>query len=279
MKATKTSKKTLTRANAKKQRRARLTRPAKPVDMSDTREVQPKAKDAPAETTPTGFAFSPYAKGLLNRAIRNICENKGDKVEDPTARLEIRNRSELLDACGGDISVAVTCLGEVGGDEKQTASSVYSLCYAVMKATCFFANIDLRRFLDPRDEDASLEQRADLREDHREPPYGLGAEHPDPEFSDSTIIEALRDINLMLVTLAEAFGWEDRSGAGLPYVTAMDKDGKFTQFHDPVQALDYIETQRAVRRAKQRDARSAQMAIATKRAREQALKIAKAATA
>lgn len=97
------------------------------------------------------FSLTPGAKSLLDRALDNLSTNDGAGLEDPDARLSIKQRGELIAAAGNDLGVVISALiASCDDNPRDIAPAVYSLGYNVLKAAVFIANLDYRRFLDPR---------------------------------------------------------------------------------------------------------------------------------
>lgn len=144
------------------------------------------------------FRMSPGAKYLLDAGVDNLARSNGAGIDDPDVRAAIKQRSELIEATGNDLSIAIQAI--VGACEDRPGDApgaVYSLCYNVLKAAVFIANIDYRRYLDSKGDydlwaskyvpsskgedgrDWSETQRfeADQRSEHHEAPVGCDDEN------------------------------------------------------------------------------------------------------
>lgn len=140
------------------------------------------------------FRLTPGAKSLLDRGLDNLAQNKATGIEDPDAALAIKQRGELISAAGNDLSVVISALvASCDDNPRDIAPTIYSLCYNVLKAAGFIANIDYRRYCDPRgnfdllatgyvpsskgvdgrDWQETATFAADQREEFVEPPVGL----------------------------------------------------------------------------------------------------------
>ena len=254
--------------------------------QSDSTEIDLLEKEIDAERLedPIGFAaaqlrefrLTPGAQSLLDRAMDNVATSDGAGIDDPDARAEIVDRAAFVSATGNDLSVAITALIEAS-DPLDAASAVYSLTFNVLKAAVFIANLDLRRYLDPK-QDYDLENYVDRREDERDPPYGMETAQ-ERQFQDMRRLYgiefqsfedapacALSDLRLFFQLTVESLGWSpDRV---MPFSNTQNPDGTFTPINDPAQALDAAEIRRQASRAKRRDRQSKLMAAATAKASE-----------
>lgn len=247
------------------------------------------------------FRMTPGAKSLLDRAMDNIAQNDGVGLDDPDARMSAQLRASLVNAAGGDLSVVIDALVTSCEEPKDIAPTLYSLGYNILKSAGFIANLDYRRYLDPRgdfdlspyivlpNEDGKYEPGAvrealghdfyaDAREETRDPPPGLDSTidreneffratyGADAESTEDIFACALEDLRLFLQLTVESFGWEaDRP---MPFAFLMDPDGSFTPINDPRLALDHYEIKRKESRARRRAKENTRMAAAAARAQE-----------
>lgn len=235
------------------------------------------------------FRLSPLAKALLDKAVVNVAENTGRGLEDPKAQDEARLRASLIGAAGHDLPAAIELIiGAVPVAE--STGMVYSLCYAVQKALNFIGNMAYRRALDPK-ADTSLDDgsvaredgstfAADQREEHVDPPVGLGPDTGeelafDPNTGErlfnvaggvarkanhELLLEALEEAHILLQLYTEAFGWPAEQA--MPYCAVQNKDGTFSQVHDLEHCLDLMEVKYKENRAKRQDRRLEMLRIA-----------------
>lgn len=222
------------------------------------------------------------AQQLLNSATENVATNRAIGLEG-SAKDEALNRATLFKVCDGDLTRVIEAIIGCTG-ESERGGVVYSAVYAVQKAACFVANNVYRRELDRRDDDmeargeVALPMNVDPREDHREPPYGLGPEPSDLELegggaTHETALDGFTELHTYLQLLTEAFGWDpDRP---MPYLVTQSKDGHFVQITDAEAALDLMEVRRNESRARAQDRRSKSL----KQASQLAMKFIKSAVA
>jgi hypothetical protein len=223
------------------------------------------------------FSMTPGAKSLLDRAMDNLSRNNGDGIEDPDARIAIKQRAALVDAAGGDLSVVIAALcAACEGSPRDIAPTIYSLCFNILKSAVFIANLDYRRYLDPR-ADFDLTPYSDLREDDPSAPAGLDTA-PDREFEyfrqtygancediEDIFACALEDLRLFLQLTSESFGWDpDRP---IPFAFIPEGAG-FTAINDPALALDNAEIKRKEGQKRRRERESARLASAALKAQE-----------
>ena len=221
------------------------------------------AKDDPAEAASqklAGFALSPRAKDLLDKAVENAMRNTGSGIEDDSARQKIKQMAELLAATDGDLSAALIAVSE-SMEVTEVPNAVFSLCFSVQKAAIFLGNLQYRRALDPRDGEGVP---AHDHRDHRDPPYGLG---PDGEDEDpvQAVIEAIEEVHLYLQLVTESFGWDPERP--MPFVYLAELDGTFRPITDVEQALDYLEIRRKQAQAKRQVKQAQGFAAAAARAK------------
>lgn len=246
------------------------------------------------------FRMTPGAKSLLDRAMDNLAKNTGQGIEDPDQRKAIINRAVLIDAAGNDLGIVVDAL--VASCEKPTdiGPALYSLAFNVLKAAGFIANLDYRRYLDPRsdfdlgiyrtsgelDTDATSE---DPRDDEPSAPYGMDTSIDREihfyrevygvgiEEIEDVFPEALRDLRILLQLTIEAYGWTshiDNTKEGvaghdnpLPYAMVMNSEGGFDSITDAKVALDHFEVKRKESQTRRRAAEAVRMSNAAERAR------------
>lgn len=239
-----------------------------------------------------GYTLTPGAKSLLDRAVDSLVQNDGSSIDDPDFKASVQVRAALLDASGNDLSVAIGCIVDACRDDAKAISGlVYSLCYNVLKQSVFFANLDYRRYLDPRadfdltpymnprveDEALGHEFAADQREEQREAPPGLdntidreweyfkGVYGTAVEVTEDIFAAALTDLRVYLQLTTESFGWDaDRP---MPYANVAEKDGTFTPITDASTALDHTEVQRKVRRKERAAKDNARLMAAAEKAK------------
>lgn len=268
--------------------------------------AQIDALEAAAEDDPAmkaaealeGFTLTPGAKSLLDRAVDNIATSTGSGITDPELKQIISSRAALLAASGSDLSVAITAIVDSCTEDPQAISPmVYSLCYNVLKQAVFYANLDQRRYLDPKgdfdltpynltrrveDEAFGHDFAADQREELRDPPVGLdSAIEREWEYyreiygvtvdtTEDIFAAALNDLRLFLQLTCESFGWEpDRP---MPFANIANPDGTYTPINDAAQAIDHAEVTRKARMAERRAKDAVRMNAAAQRAAEIARK-------
>lgn len=201
------------------------------------------------------FTLSPLASALLDRAMVNVSENTGRGIEDELARDQVNVLASIVKASGDSLTQAIEVIVEtIEGD---AGTYVYKLCYAVQKALNFIGNMTYRRALDPK-ADFDLEMFIDQREDHREPPCGLGPDEQEVAFDAEgnrifnvaggeevktdyeQIIDALETLHVYLQILTESFGWDaDRP---MPYMALFDEQTQtFTHIMECEECLDRME--------------------------------------
>lgn len=222
------------------------------------------------------FRLTPGAEHLLDRALDNLANSTGIGIIDEAQREDILGRAQLIKATGNDLSIAIEAVvGSCGPLEAPGA--VYSLLFNVLKAAVFIANLDLRRYLDPK-QDNDLSMYMDKREEDRAPPYGYatrqeyeyaamrelyGSEFQD--FGDAPAC-ALSDLRYFFQLTVEALGWNPDNT--MPFSNVMNPDGTFAPINDPQQALDAAELRRQVSRAKKRERQATLNAAAVDKANE-----------
>lgn len=204
------------------------------------------------------FKPNVYTRQLTELAILNLCNEPSPKL-DAAARDKAKFRKDLLEATGHDLPIACAIIAQTT-DHRDAPGAIYSLCFNVVKAALFVANMHYRRALDPK-ADFDLEQFVDRREDEREAPYGLQrdsitfaddivllkAETFD-DAPDNVILEGLRDVKLFCSLIAESFGWQ--SDEDMPYMFDAQPDGSFRPVFDAETALDMSEVKRLAARAR-----------------------------
>lgn len=252
------------------------------------------------------FRMTPGAKSLLDRALDNVANNDGSGLEDPEAAFSIKLRSGLLEATGNDLSIALVAILDSSKDAKSASRMVYSLCYNVLKAAGFIANLDYRRYLDPKadfdlwaiygkqsqpdtkgedgrdNQEDSGEFASDRREEEPSAPLGLlntvdaqwewlqdtyGANIED---EGDVILRALSDVQLFLNLTAESVGWQ--GDKPMPFVQMMNPDGTFDAIYDAKTALDEFEIRRKLSLKRRRDNENTTLLAAQAKARELLLK-------
>lgn len=240
------------------------------------------------------FQLTPGAKHLLDLALDNMSTNDGQGIDDPQARDAVKLRAALIEAAGGDLGVVIEAL--VASCEKPTdvAPALYSMLYNVVKSAGFYANLDYRRYLDPRAEfdmssylsaegkariDRELSEEhgsPDRREDDPSAPDGLDT-YVDRELAlyrqlygaeviedGDVILCAWSDLRLFCQLTVESYGWE---GDEMPFTFVQETDGSFTPVHDVRTAIDALEIKRQQSRAKRAEREAARVSAAIERAR------------
>ncbi len=242
------------------------------------------------------FRLTPGAKSLLDRAMDNVAKNDGSGIEDPDARIAIKQRAALVEAAGNDLSVIIAALcASCEDNPRDIAPAVYSLCFNILKSAVFIANLDYRRYLDPRADfdllpyggakygQMTVEREAlgtdgdfaaDQREETREAPAGLDS-MVEREFNyfretygsgledyEDVFACALEDLRLFLQLTSESFGWDpDRP---IPFAFIQTPEGTFEPINDPALALDHTEIKRKESLKRRREREGARMANAAK---------------
>lgn len=247
---------------------------------------------AAAASALEGFELTPGAKSLLDRAVDNLStQNASGFDADPEFKQVVAQRAELLSACGSDLTVAISCLVDAcKEDPKAIAGMVYSLTYNALKGAVFFANLDYRRYLDPRgdfdltpymkarveDEALGAEFSADQREEQRDPPPGMDSVFDREiayfqsiygsavELTEDVFAAALTDLRTFLSLTAEAFGWDPERP--MPFAQIAEPNGSFTPITDAQVALDHAEIKRKEARKRRAVADAERMAAAAQRA-------------
>lgn len=240
------------------------------------------------------FQLTPGAKHLLDLALDNMSTNDGQGIDDPQARDSVRLRAALIEAAGNDLGVVIEALVESCEKPQDVAPSLYSMLYNVVKSAGFYANLDYRRYLDPRAEfdmssylDAEGKARIDReldgehgspdrREDDPSAPDGLDT-YVDRELAlyrqlygaeviedGDVILCAWSDLRLFCQLTVESYGWE---GDEMPFTFVQETDGSFTPVHDVRTAIDALEIKRQQSRAKRAEREAARVSAAIERAR------------
>jgi hypothetical protein len=241
------------------------------------------------------FALTPGAKSLLDRSLDSMTKNSGNGLKDADAAAQVKQRAELIDAAGGDLSIVIDALSTSCGP-LEVPGVVYSMLYNVLKNAVFIANMDYRRALDPKgDFDYTpyvgtpqgnpdhggvgfhVDQRFEAAE-MSDAPYGMDsyldrqfnamrALYGDAveEFTDA-IPKALEDLRLFFQLTCESFGWDPENV--MPFSNTMNPNGTFDPVHDAMLALDAQEIKRQVSRKRRNDERATQLSSAAERARE-----------
>lgn len=241
------------------------------------------------------YRLTPGAKSLLDRALDNIASNDGANIEDPDFKLTVKSRAALIDAAGNDLTVAIAAVVDSCGDDAKAISGiVYSIGYNVLKQAVFFANLDYRRYLDPRadfdltpymrtkveDEalgasDGSFE--SDERSEQRDAPPGLDSTidrewmyfrdiyGSTVEITEDVFAASLDDLRIYLQLMVEAFGWDPERP--MAFANVAEKDGSFTPITSAQQALDHTEVQRKLRLRERQAKDNARVLAAAERAK------------
>lgn len=239
------------------------------------------------------YTLTPGAKSLLDRALDNLSQSDGAAIEDPDFRQTVQMRAALIAAAGNDLSLALACIVDACRDDaKSIAALVYSLCYNTLKQAVFYANLDYRRYLDPRGDfdlapyvRSRVEDEAlgvdgfyvDAREEQRDAPPGLDSTidrewayfrqvyGPGVEVTEDIFAAALTDLRIYLQLTTEAFGWD--SERPMAFANVAEKDGTFTPITDAQQALDHSEVQWKAKRRERAAKENARLMAAAERAR------------
>lgn len=249
------------------------------------------------------YQLTPGAKSLIDRALDNISKNDGTQIEDPDFRLTVQSRAALINASGNDLSVAISAVVDSCGDDAKAISGiVYSICYNVLKNAVFAANLDYRRYLDPRadfdltpymrtkveDEalgasDGSFE--SDERSEFRDAPPGLDSTidrewmyfrdiyGSTVEITEDIFAASLDDVRIYLQLTVEAFGWDPERP--MAFANVAEKDGTFTPITSAQQALDHTEVQRKLRMRERQAKDNARVLAAAERAKAALARAAK----
>lgn len=245
------------------------------------------------------FRLTPGAQSLLDRALDNMATNTGANLPTELADLKkaTHARAELVDASGNDLTVMIDAIVLSTEDPKRIAPAIHSLCFNVLKSATFFANLDYRRYLDPRGdfdlttytgvsahgengdaERTALDFARDAREEEPSAPYGLDTivdrelQHwqqlygADCRFEDEIIPAALKDLRIFLTLAVEAFGW-DFNGLPMPFAFIREKDETYTPVTDVYEALDVQEIKRKESQARRNAEQAVQMLSAAEKAR------------
>lgn len=232
------------------------------------------------------FALTPGAKHLLDLALDNMANNTGEGIEDPAQRGNIKLRAELIDAASGDLSVVIEALVDSCEKPTEVAPTLYSLLYNVVKSAGFYANLDYRRYLDPRaDFDLGAYTKSgelddaspDRREDDPSAPDGMDT-YVDRELAawralygaeviedGDVILCAWSDLRMFCQLTVESYGWE---GGDMPFAFAQESDGSFTPITDVRVAIDTMEINRQKSRARRTEREAVRISSAIERARK-----------
>lgn len=241
------------------------------------------------------FTMTPGAKHLLDRAMDNLASNTGANIADPEFRVQIKQRAELFNAAGNDLGIVIHALVDSCGSPTEVPGVIYSTCYNVLKAAVFIANLDYRRWLDPkgdfdlapylplRVEDEALGGK-DFEVDARSeasPLDGLTGhdssvdqawhrmrelygQHIEDE--SEVFFESLNDLRLFLSLTCDSFGWDpDRP---LPFASFQNPDGSFENISDAQVALDHAEVQRQESRKRKAERDALRLSSAAERAKQ-----------
>lgn len=240
------------------------------------------------------FALTPGAKHLLDLAMDNLSTNTGEGIDDPSAKASIKLRAELIAAAGCDLSVVIEALVDSCEKPTDVAPSLYSLLYNVVKSAGFYANLDYRRYHDPRADfdlnaylDADTRSRidrelsdergsSDRREDDPSAPDGMDT-YVDRELQlyralygaeivedGDVILCALSDLRMFCQLTVESYGWE---GDDMPFAYTQELDGTFTPITDVRTAIDALEINRQKSRARRAEREATRVSAAIERAR------------
>lgn len=270
--------------------------------VHDDSVAQIKALETEIENDPAAkaaleledFALTPGAKHLLDLAMDNLSTNTGEGIDDPSAKASIKLRAELIAAAGCDLSVVIEALVDSCEKPTDVAPSLYSLLYNVVKSAGFYANLDYRRYHDPRadfdlnayldtdtrsriDRELSDERgSSDRREDDPSAPDGMdtmvdrelqlyralyGAEVIE---DGDVILCALSDLRMFAQLTVESYGWE---GDDMPFAYTQELDGTFTPITDVRTAIDALEINRQKSRARRAEREATRVSAAIERAR------------
>lgn len=243
-----------------------------------------------------GMELSPGAKSLLDRALDNLSKNKGENLPDADAKVVARLRSDLIEAAGNDLGLVLDVLVDSCGKPQEISGVVYSTCFNIVKAATFIANLDYRRYLDPRAEfdlsiytgskgedgvderDGGRHGAADLREEDQDhAPIGLDTpldrelallkslygEHI--EDASEVFAQSLSDLRLFMQLTAESFGWDPN--AGMPFMFVQEANGSFTPISDVHTALDVSEVKRKESQRRRREQEALRLVAAADKAR------------
>lgn len=140
------------------------------------------------------FSLSPGAKSLRDRALDSMAVNTGVNLPPELEDLKkaTQARAALVGAAGNDLGIMIEAIVASADNPKDIAPAINSLCFNVLKSASFFANLDYRRYLDPRgdfdlttytgitahgengdDERTALDFARDSREEEPSAPVGL----------------------------------------------------------------------------------------------------------
>ncbi len=261
------------------------------------------------------FSLTPGAKSLCDRALDSMSTNTGANLPAELEDLKraTQARAALVEAAGGDLSIIIDAIVGSCGNPKDIGPAVNSLCFSVLKSASFFANLDYRRFLDPRgdfdlstytgvssrgengDEERSpLDFARDRREEEPSAPVGLdtvvnrereffGATYGDDPGHEASHQRALYDTGdpvpdaleelRIFLTLTSEAFGWDMQGELMPFAFLREKDETYTPIRDVYLALDFYEIKRKESAAR----RSAQQAVQMLNAADKAREIVKAA--
>lgn len=265
--------------------------------MENEVENDPAAKAALALSE---FRMTPGAKLLLDRAMDNLAENTGANIADPEFKAQVKSRAELVKAAGNDLSVVIAALVDSCGSPTEAPGVVYSTCYNVLKAAVFIANLDYRRWLDPKGDfdlkpylDAPLTGRGEDGNDPRAEGFDRTIDDDgsplDGQTGHDTLVDAawhnlralygphiedegevfsasLDDLRLFLSLTCDSFGWDpDRP---LPFAVFQNPDGTFENITDAQVALDHAEVQRQEARKRKAERDALRLTAAAERAKQ-----------
>jgi len=248
------------------------------------------------------FRLVPGAQSLLDRAMDNLAQNEGTGIEDPDARLTIKLRAGLITEAGNDLNIVLAAILASNPDPKGANNQIYSMCYNVLKAAGFIANLDYRRWADPKADfdiwagyglqaapkthgedgrdprEATGEFASDQREEAPSAPDGLD-NNVDMQWEwlratygggiedeGAVIFRALEDLGMFLNLLVESMGWQ--ADNPMPYVQVQEKDGTFTPIYGVEAALNEFEIRRKASLKRRHERNSAALNNAQTVARE-----------
>src|SRR5690606_12943667 len=240
------------------------------------------------------FTMTPGAKLLMDRAMDNLASNTGANIADPEFKLQVKQRAELINAAGNDLSIVLSALVDSCGSPSEVPGVVYSTCYNVLKAAVFIANLDYRNWSNPkgdfdlapylprRAEDEALGAK-DFEVDARseESPldgltghdstvdqawhrmrelYGLHSEAEGDVYAAS-----LDQLRLYPSLTFDSFGWDPCRP--LPFAAFQNPDGSFENITDAQVALDHAEVQRQESRKRKAERDAIRLTAAAERAK------------
>lgn len=266
--------------------------------QSEAMLLEAHLKADPAEAAAlelSTFVMTPGAKHLLDRAMDNLASNTGANIADPEFKATVKQRAELFNAAGNDLGIVITALVDSCGSPTEAPGVVYSTCYNVLKAAVFIANLDYRRWLDPkgdfdiapyvtrRVEDEALGAK-DFEVDARSevsPLDGLTGHDSSVDIAwhnlralygqhiedeSEVFFESLNDLRLFLSLTCDTFGWDpDRP---LPFAAFQNPDGSFENITDAQVALDHAEVQRQESRKRKAERDAVRLTNAAERAKQ-----------